>query len=92
MQHSSLTKGQSDQLETIHSHALHIKLNEHLDYKSACIMFNPETFADNREKLTRQVFSRCIIHSTVCVIYLLPNVIQAHILFDLPNYPTTSHS
>jgi hypothetical protein len=69
--HSSLTKGQTNALESLQKRAMRIVFG-HGDYQAATIIADIDTLQTRRETLSAKFFIRNVLDNTSCLNYLLP--------------------
>jgi hypothetical protein len=69
--HSSLTKGQTNALESLQKRAMRIVFG-HGDYQAATIIADIDTLQTRRETLSAKFFICNVLDNTSCLNYLLP--------------------
>jgi hypothetical protein len=70
--HCGLTKKQAEQLERLQHRAIKIIFGDSLDYKSATLIYDLDTLAARREKLTSRLFKEITQNSEHSIHHLLP--------------------
>ena len=84
--HTSLTEGQSEQLEHLQRRAIKIIFGDKLDYETACMIYDIDpTLASRRETQTQNLFKQICRNSSHCLHYLLPDPRNPEILARLRN-------
>jgi hypothetical protein len=84
--HSSLTEGQSEQLEQLHTRAIKIIFGRKLDHDTACLIYDLEpTLASRRESQTQRLFEQIRDNPNHCLHSLLPEKRDPEILAKLRN-------
>jgi hypothetical protein len=87
--HSSLTEGQSEQLEQLQRRAIKTIFGASLDHEIACMIFDLDpTLASRRESHTRRLFKQLCDNPCHCLHHLLPEKRDPEILKRLRNAKT----
>ena len=97
--HSSLTEGQSEQLEQLHIRAIRIIFGRKFDDDTACFIYDREpTLASRRESQTQHSFAQLCDNPNHCLHSLLPQKRDPEILAKLrkaksyePSIATPNH-